>query len=351
MTKAAKINLGIIVTLALIASMAIYWMKHHHIANTTATPPVLVELGSPQEILIPNKISSSGNLEAIQKSNISAKVAGYVTKINYQEGTTVHKGDLLVQLDNRKEQAAVDSAKAQDDISALKYRQLTKMYHRRLEAYDDYYSAKVTHEKDDAALETAETTLADKQIHAPFSGEIGAKSISIGDYIQPGSPLLTITNLHQLRVTYTVAARYLDKLKLGQAVTLTAAGLGSHQFTGKVSYISPTIDTSSQTITIHADINNPNGLLRPGLYVELTQQLGDPVQATVIPADALFASLKGYYVFGVKQGKAYKIPVKVGQKLRDHVQVISGLTLNNQFISEGQGKVQAGSAVTVYKIK
>ena len=351
MTKAAKINLGIIITLAVIASIAIYWAKHQQAITKPTTPPILVQLGSPQEVLIPNSISSTGNLEAIQKSNISAKVAGYVTKINYREGTNVHKGEVLVQLDNRKERAAVDSAKAQDDISALKYRQSAKMYHRRLEAYDDYYGAKVNHEKDNAALETAQTALTDKEIRAPFTGQVGAKSISIGDYIQPGSTLLSITNLKKLRVTYTVAARYLNALKLGQSVSLTTAALGSKKFTGKVSYISPTIDTSSQTITVHADIDNPQGLLKPGLYTALTQQLGNPEQTTVIPADALFASLKGYYVFGVKQGKAYKIPIKVGRKLRRNVQVLSGLALSDQFISEGQGKVQAGTAVTVYKIK
>lgn len=351
MTKTTKLNVGIIIALVLIISMVTYWVKHHHLKTQVVTPPVLVQLGSAQAIQLPNSISSSGNLEAIQHSNISSKVAGYVTKINYHEGTIAHTGDLLVQLDNSKERAAVDSAKAQDDISALKYRQSIKMYHRRLEAYDDYYGAKVNHEKDNAALETAQTALADKQIRAPFTGQVGEKSISIGDYIQPGSTLLTITNLKKLRVTYTVPAQYLNKLKIGQPITLTTETLGANVFKGHVSYISPTIDSSSQTITVHADIDNSQGLLKPGLYVALTQQLGAPQKTTVIPADALFASLKGYYVFGVKDGKAYKIPVKVGQKLRDSVQVTSGLALGDQFISEGQGKIQAGAAVTVYKIK
>lgn len=350
MSKAAKINLIIVLTLTALVVAGIAVMKHHHPVMTTVEPPVLVELGHPQEILIPNAISSTGNLEAIEQTNISAKTAGYVTQINYHEGTDVDKGAILVQLDNRKEQAAVDSAKAQADMSQLKYQQLSKMYHRRLESYDNYYSSKITHEEDQAALETAETSLTDKQIRAPFAGKVGAKQISIGDYIQPGNTLLTLTDLNKLRVTYAVPSSYLDAIKVGQTVVIDTPAMPSKHFRGQVSYIAPNIDTSSQTVTVHADINNDQGLLRPGLYVTINQLLGNPMQATAIPATALFASLKGYYVLAVKDGKAYKLPVKVGRKFNGQVQVLSGLTLNSPFIIQGQGKVQPGSAVTIYKI-
>jgi RND family efflux transporter MFP subunit len=347
MRKAAKINGIIIVVLGLIVAASIYWVKHPHTHKTDANLPILVELGTPQEISIPNTISSTGNLEAIQSTNLSAKVAGYVTKINYKEGSLAKKGDLLIQLDDRKELAAVDSAKAQDNISALKYNQSIKMYHRRMVAYDDYIGAKTTHQEDNAALETAKTNLADKSILAPFSGITGAKQISIGDYIQPGTTLLTLTNLNKLRVTYTVLATDLNTLKLGQAVTLSSPAISGQHFYGHVSYIAPTIDTNSQTITVHAEIDNKQHKLKPGLFVTIEQVLGSPTQATVIPTSTLFASLKGYYVFGIKKNKAYKIPVTIGHKLQGHIVVLSGLTLNDQFITQGQTKIQVGTVVKV----
>lgn len=348
MSNTTKINAIIITLLAIIAAAGIYWVKHPHDKTAHATPPILVELGKPQEILIPNAILSTGNLEAIQTTHLSAKVAGYVTQIHYKEGSQAKKGDLLIQLDDRKELAALDSAQAQDNISALKFRQSEKMYHRRLVAYDDYIGAKTTHQEDDAALETAQTNLADKSIHAPFSGTTGAKQVSIGDYVQPGTTLLTLTNLKKLRVTYAVPTADLNALKLNQPITLSAPALGNTVFHGHVSYISPTIDTNSQTITVHADVDNPQGTLKPGLFVTIRQVLGSPSQVTVIPTSSLFASLKGYYVLGVTaKNKTVKIPVTIGRKLQGHVVVTSGLTLNKQFITQGQTKVQDGMTVKV----
>ncbi len=347
MSKGAKINGILILFLALLVGASSYWVKHRHTTTHTPASATLVQLSKPHEVLLPHLISTTGNLEAIEQTNISSKIAGYVTKINYQEGHALNKGSLLIQLDDRKELAAVDSAKAQQHISSLKYEQLKKMYRARLVAYDEYIQAKTNNEKDDAALETTETDLADKSIHAPFSGTAGAKQISVGDFIQPGTPFLTLTNLNKLRVTYSVPTTDLNAIQLGQPVTITSPTLTNEQFNAVVAYIAPTIDTQSQTITVHAIVDNAQKKLKPGLFVTISQTLSSPNQATVIPSSALFASLNGYYVLGVKNNKAYKIPVTVGRKLQNDVIITSGLTLNDQFINQGQQKVQPGQAVKV----
>jgi RND family efflux transporter MFP subunit len=349
MSKSAKINAAIITVLIVIVAVSIIWIKHRHPVHKDNTPPVLVKLGKPYEKLMPNTITSTGNLEAIQTTNLSSKISGYVTKINYQEGTTVKKGQLLIQLDNRKEQAAVRSAKAQNNISDLKYHQSEKMYHRRLEAYDDYVAAKTNHEKDEAALQTVQTDLADKSIRAPFSGTTGAKAISIGDFVQPGSTLVTLTNLNKLRVTYSLPATVTNSLHIGQTITLNTPSVSDNSYKATVSYVSPSVDPSSQTITVHADIDNSQRQLKPGLFVNVQQTLGDPIQVTVIPTNALFASLRGYYVLGVKKGKAYKIPVRVGRKLQNSVVITQGLALGHLFITEGQSKIEPGSRVNIVK--
>ncbi len=349
MSKAFRTNALIITILLVLVVVGVSWSKHRSSPTSTPTTATQVVLTTPRTIMLSHRISSSGNLEAIQTANLSAKISGYVTHIYYTEGTAVKAGAVLIQLDDSKEQAAVDSARAQDASSALKYRQFSKIYRQHFASYDDYFDAKINHEKDHAALETAQTDLLEKRIRAPFTGITGAKLLSVGDLIQPGTTLLTLTDLTHLRVTYSVPAGDMDLLKLNQPVTISTFALHNALFHGVISYISPTVDASSQTVTVHADIDNAQQLLKPGLFVNIHQSLTKPVATLVIPADALFASINGYYVLGVKKGKAYSIPVTIGAKLNQGVVITHGLTATDHFIAQGQTKVQVGDFVTELK--
>ncbi|PHQ80710.1 MAG: hypothetical protein COB66_04135 [Coxiella sp. (in: Bacteria)] len=349
MTKATKYNLFIIIVLAAIIAASVLFAKIHHAPAKHNTPAVVVTLGTATYTTLPNAVSAIGNLSAIQSTHVSSKAAGYIKALYYTEGEHVQKNQLLIQLDNEKEQAAVDSAKAQAAMSQLKYSQLQKMYRRRLVSYDDYYTAKVNDKKDKAALETAKTALIEKSIRAPFSGVIGAKTISIGDYVAPGTALATLTNITKLRALYAVPATYLSKIKRNQIVVITPNSQLNQHYKGTVSYISPSIDTQSQTIAVHADVSNPRDALKPGLFVTIRQQLGKPINVLVVPADSIFASLKGNYVMAVKDNKAYKLPVTIGQKLANSIVIQHGLLAGQSFIVQGQSKVQAGSTVTILR--
>ncbi len=346
MTKATKINITIILTLALIFA-ASYWLIHYHNQPKAAIEePVLVELSAPSLNKIPNRIEATGSLQAMSVA-LNAKVSGYITQFNYDEGMHVDKGKLLLQLDNRNEKAALDAARAELNMSQLKYKQLSKMYNKHFASYDDYYTAKINAAKDASALETAKANLDDKSIYAPLAGTVGSQNHSIGDYVSPGTTLLTVTNVKAMRVAYSVPTQYLSQIKLNQPVSIHSEDLPEQVFQGHVSFIAPDVNNSTQTIEIHADVHNDAAILKPGMSVVVSQELSAPHNALVIPSNSLFATINGYYVLSVKQGKAIKLPVTIGRKFNSQVEILAGLSTDSLLITAGQTKIEPGQAVTV----
>lgn len=346
MTKTTKLNIAIILLLAAIMGASYWLIQYRNQPKAIIEEPVLVELNTPTSSKIPNHIEATGSLQAMSVA-LNAKVPGYITQFNYIEGMHVDRGKLLLQLDDRKEKATFDAARAELNMSQLKYKQLSNMYHKHFASYDDYYTAKITAEKDASALETAKANLDDKRIYAPFAGTVGSQNHSIGDYISPGTTLLTVTNVKAMRVAYSVPAHHLSQIKINQPVNIYSEDLPDQVFHGHVSFIAPDVNSDTQTIELHADVHNDAAQLKPGMSVTVTQELSEPHNALVVPSSSLFATINGYYVLGVKQDKAVKLPVTIGRKFNSQVEILSGLNADSLFITAGQTKIQPGQAVTV----
>lgn len=323
--------------------------SHHHLLNSTNLPQP-VELNTVKIISLPNTVTTTGSVYAYQSTNISAQVSGYVTQIYYQEGEYVTAGTPLIQLDNRSEKDALISAKAALSLSNLQYKRDQKLLSRGLITQDIYYNVKVTNQQNQATANADQTQLDNKTIKAPFNGTIGKRSISVGDYVTAGNPITTLVDNHQLRVEYTLPSSYQYQIKLGQKVIVTTDTSSSNSYfimTGKVSYIASSIDQDTQTIVVHAILDNKNHLLKSGQFVTITQVLGPAKNAIVVPTQSIFASLSGYYVFSVKDNKAIKIPIKIGKKFKNVIEVIQGLKPNDKIVVAGQNHLSNDQAVNV----
>lgn len=308
------------------------------------TPPTVVKLGRVLFGAIPNIVTTTGNIVAEQQTDITTKINGYVTKIYYHEGDEVHSGDILVELDKRSEQDALAEAKATSELSQLEYNRDAKLRKKQLITEDVFYQTKISHEKNQAALQKAETNLSNKTITAPFNGTIGARTISVGQYIATGTPIVNLIDKSHLRVEYTLPSRELSKIKIGQDVIVTNAAYPKQRFKAKVSYIADTIDPNSQTFNVHAILAD-NTPLKPGLFVNVEQTLGPPIPTLTVLSNAVLSDLEGHYVFTVKNGRAVKIPVTIAKRLNGAVAIKTGLQAGQSIIIQGQDQVKNGELV------
>ncbi len=319
----------------------------HHRATLPQPAPIRVVLGQAKRIKIANQVSTTGTLVANQQANISAKVSGYVTHINYFEGKRVKANTVLIQLDRSREENNVAAAKANLAMTLLQLKRDKKLLKKGFILQQTYYQIELANQKNLAQYKTALTALKDKTITAPFSGIVGAKTISIGDFVNAGQKLVTLVNTQNLEAEYTLPSRYMQSLQLGQQIVIRTNTLSGKKFTGKVTYIAPSINPLTQTIAVHARLHNKNGLLKPGQFVTITQRLSNPKRVLVIPTQSVVANLAGNYVFSVNHNRAVKISVSLGKKFNGQVVVTHGLKPGQAVVVAGQDQLKNGSAIKV----
>lgn len=324
----------------------LFWSKDNAVPNQTAIPVTMAKVKLTE---IPHLASATGNLIANQSTYLSPKVSGYVTKILYNEGDFVRAGTPLLQLDNREELDALAAAKSARDVSRAQFLRDRNLLAKGYITQDVFYNAKVTYEQNETAVISCVNKLADKTIRASFDGIVGARTVSLGDYVTAGSKLTSLVDMRHLRVEYFLPSNFQTDVRVGQGVTITSDALPNQQFEGVVTYISASVDPATQTINIHAALDNFDRKLKPGQFVNISQELGEAKMALTVPPQSVFGSVNSYYVYTVKNDKAIKTKVKLGERFSNQVEIIHGLDRSSSVVVEGQNRLSDNTAVKIIK--
>ena len=323
--------------------------------NAPAANPVLQAdyvVLSPQPVT--NTIRVTGTLMPAESAMLSTQTAGLVKSIFFKEGQRVSKGQLLVKLDDRQWLARREKLEAQ-----LKTAEKDLERKEKLLAIKGISQAEV----DEAALQIA-TIKADMQeldvlidyaaIRAPFSGQIGLRSVSPGAYLSAGAAVARLVQTDPLKLEFNVPERYANQIKSGQTVRFTLAGSPSvHQAT--VYAAEPVISESTRALRIRAQVPNSNGKLIAGAFAEIDLVLGRIPAALLVPTDAIVPQLNEQVVFQIQNGGARRVPVQLGVRLARQVQIEQGLQAGDTVMVSGllQAKegmrVNAANAITVEK--
>jgi len=330
---------------AVLAMMAIFWyVKHHNNANQDEQNAVMVEATTVKESTVPMEAHALGTLTA-RSIEITPEAPGHVKKVIVQDGVQVKAGELLLQLDDEVLSSKFDSMQAEYNYTRGNYQRMLPLGKRGFVAKDTIEKVEAELKRKKAELQESEVMLNHTKLVAPFSGMVGKCKVSMGEYVNVGQSVLTLTDIQHLRVEYNIPERYLSALRLGQEVKITSAAYPGKVFTGKVSYISPTINAENRSLALYADVPNDKHELASGMLVDVVQSLGSTEHALLIPARSLVPMLDGMQVYKIVKGKAYAINVVVGKRTENDAQIIQGLAAGDMVITDGQMKVKNASAV------
>ncbi len=293
---------------------------------------------------LPVKVTSIGTLIPLDKTEISPKQDGYVEKVYFKEGQRVNKGMLLIQLSDTAIRAQL---KADENILQTKAKlntQYSIALKKGLITGVDAERAKTDYETALSNVVQDKIKLQQTKLYASFSGYIGSDNLSVGDYVSAGQKLATIVDKDHLKIVYTLAEKYASQSKLGQTVTVNFSN--NRTASGEVTFIAPIIDSDTGTITLHANIKNPNITLTPGEYVSVTQTIGQK-QSLVVPEESIVASLQGYHVFTLVNNKAQSTTVSIGSNNFGSVEITKGLKAGDIVIVKGIQNIKDGQTVKV----
>jgi membrane fusion protein (multidrug efflux system) len=304
----------------------------------------------------PSSTSVIGTMEAVQGVMVSADLPGTVAKINFESGKTVHEGDVLVELDTRQEHAQLAALEAQRELSRVNYTRMQQLASEGVISRMDYDKATAEQKQSDANVDEIKATIARKTIRAPFTGVLGIRKVNVGQYLAAGNPIVQLQSLDPIYVNIGIPQQDAPQVKIGRTLRITSDELPGQTFAGHVTAIDSVVDQTTRNIQVQATMSNPNGKLRPGMFVQADLSLGGSRSVITVPASSISYAPYGDSVFIVSdmknaKGETYRGVrqqfVKVDGARGDQVAVVSGINPGDEVVTSGTFKLRNGSAVQV----
>ena len=319
-------------------------------------PPTPVTVADAKSEVIPNLLTAVGDLAAVHQVNVTPDVSGRITDIMFTAGATVKAGSPLVQLFDAPDQGDLASFKAQATGAQLALDRAKQLAVRQFGPQSTVDAAQATFDQASAGIAKTEAIISQKMVRAPFDGELGVRHVEVGQYLTAGTQIVTLTDLSTLYANFTVTEKDSAALKVGQTVRIVVDAYRDRKFEGKITAIEPQIAADTRNIRVQATIENPEHILKPGMFTTTTVVLPDKPAVVTVPETAVDYTLYGDAVFLVTEKKAddgktslvvVRTFVVTGNRVGGRVEILSGVKPGDRVVAVGQIKLQSGAAVAI----
>jgi multidrug efflux system membrane fusion protein len=353
------IIVGLALALLVGALVGFNAFRSHMIAQFFANnkpPPANVTVVESKSEVIPNLLVAVGDLAAVHQVNVTSDVSGRITDIMFTAGASVKAGSPLLQLFDGPEQGDLASFKAQATGAQLALDRAKQLAARQFGPQATADAAQATYDQAVAGIAKTEAIISQKLVRAPFDGELGVRHVEVGQYLTAGTQIVTLTDLSQLYANFTVTEKDSGNLKVGQTVRVGVDAYPGRNFEGKINAIEPQIATDTRNIRVQATIDNPEHILKPGMFTTVTVMLPDKPAVVTVPETAVDYTLYGDSVFLITDKKAddgktsltaVRTFVRTGNRINGRAEILSGLKPGDRVVAVGQLKLQSGAAVAI----
>lgn len=344
----------VIVALAIATAVgAAHWYMNLR-TDTAAAPQrdgggqgVPVEAVQVKVDMVSDEVSAVGTLRSNESVIVRPEIAGRISAIRFDEGEPVDQGQTLVSIDDSTHQAELADAEASLNLAERTFKRLDELFEKGSTSARERDEALARLESARAALQLSQARLDKTDVNAPFSGILGLRRVSPGDYVTPGQDMVNLEDIDPIKVDFRIPERFLSSLSTGQSIRVRVDAFPDRAFEGEVYAIDPQIDPAGRSIAIRARIDNPERVLRPGLFARVRLIVDERPDALVVPEQALVPRGEQRYVFKVVDGKAALTEVQLGQRRGGDVEIVEGLAEGETVITAGQLKIRDGVPVTV----
>jgi membrane fusion protein, multidrug efflux system len=352
----------VMLTLTLLFVGALGFVKFKQIQTAIAQgaafqpPPEAVTTITAAQEQWPSTIDAIGTVAAVRGVTVSADLPGIVDQILFESGDAVREGQTLAVLDTRQEQAQMAAAEAQRVLARLNFNRMQELLDQQVISRAEYDSATAQSRETEARVGEIRAAIERKTIRAPFSGILGIRQVNKGQYLAGGAPLVPLQSLNPIYVNFGVPQQAIAQVRAGRDVRITTENMGNVRFEGRVTAIDSVVDPTTRNIQVQATLANPDGKLRPGMFVQTEMVLGANQPVIALPASAISYAPYGDSVFIVSdlkddKGHVYRGVrqqfVKIGPARGDQVAVVSGVTPGEEVVTSGVFKLRNGAAVQV----
>ena len=357
---AKRMILMLVVMVAIIGGLGVIKVKQIQTAMAEGAafqmPPEAVTTIVATEVTWPETLGAIGTVASVQGVTVSADLSGTVDRIHFDSGRAVGAGDVLVTLDTRSERAQLAAAEAERDLARLNFDRMQGLLNEQVVSKAEFDRATADQKHGEARVGEMRAAIDRKTIRAPFSGILGLRQVNLGQYLSAGDPVVQLQSLDPIYVNFGVPQQAVQRVRAGREVRLTAGDLAGAVFTGRVTALDSTVNEATRNVQVQATLSNPDGKLRPGMFVQAEVVLGTSQPIVALPASAISYAPFGDSVFIVGEvngsdGKPYRGVrqqfVKLGGTRGDQVAVLSGVKPGEEVVTSGVFKLRTGAAVFV----
>ena len=295
----------------------------------------------------PLSAEALGNARANEAVDIRPEITAAITRILFEEGQSVSKGDILLELENSEPLADLAAARAALVDSESQYRRSAELFKTKVVSASQLEQLEARRDADLAAVRAAESRLAHTVIRAPFDGQLGLRRVSMGSIVSPSTVITTLDDTSQIKLDFDVPEVFLARLERGLTVTAHSAAWPDLEFHGEVISIDTRVDPVSRTITVRALVPNESSRLRAGMFLTVSL-LKEDVVSLLIPEQALIPERSKQFVFVINdQDLVERREVITGRRRPGQVEVLEGLSPGELVVTEGTQSARPGQPVRI----
>ena len=321
-----------------------------------APPPETVTALIAKEESWHSSLSVVGSLEPIQGAVLSAEESGRVEKIAFESGSEVAAGAMLIQLDVGVEEAQLKSAEARLSLARINFDRMTTLSSQKTVAVQELDQAKSQLQQAQGDAELARAMIRRKTIIAPFAGRAGIRQVNLGQFVAQGTALVPLYSINKLYVNFSLPQQEAQLATIGQTIKFTIDAFPQREFEARVQAINPQVDSMTRNVRVQAMLENTDGVLRPGMFAQVSIPLADQHQVVFVPGTSVSYAPYGDSVYVIEtlkdpQGKEYSGVrqqfVEMGATRGDQVAITMGVKAGERIVTSGVFKLRPGAAVTV----
>ena len=296
-----------------------------------------------------------GTFRAVKGVDVAPQAAGVIVQIGFESGQDVKQGGALVQIDDTVEQADLKA-----NLATLRNAELALERQRTLVGSAATTKANLdaavsARDQGSAQVDRTRALIAQKRIVAPFSGRLGLRRVDVGQYVSPGTALVTLQQLDPMFIDFPMPEQRLGDLKVGQVIEVEVDAYPGEKFTGKIGSIDARVSAETRNVIVRGEIANVQQKLRPGMFGNVGVLIGAARSVVTVPRTAVSFSLYGDSVYVVapypKAGgdvlQAERRFVRTGDTRGESVAISEGLKVGERVVTEGQIRLQPGARVKI----
>ena len=291
-------------------------------------------------------IEALGTARANESVTMTAKVSEIVRKVAFDSGDVVRAGHVLVDLSSGAQLAGLEEARAAYQEAERQLKRQQELADRQLIAVSQIDTQRAARDAARARMDVVRAELSDRVITAPFDGVLGLRQVSPGSLVTPGTPIATLDDISLIKLDFSVPERFLALLARGQDVVARSETYPEREFEGTVTSVDSRVDPVTRSVTVRAEVPNPDRLLRPGMLMSV-RLFQAPRDTLVVPEIAVLqVGLESFVYRVAKDHTVERVKVDLGARRKGEVEIAGGLSAGDLIVTEGAVKLRDGVRVS-----